>query len=63
MATIDFTKSLKDLYSAKKTVQEVHAGTGTFLAVDGQGEPGGPIFQDAIRDLYTITRSISAIHE
>jgi len=58
MATIDFTKSLKDLYTATKTIQEVRPGTGTFLAVDGQGEPGGTAFQDAIRDLYTVAYTL-----
>ena len=30
------------------------AEKGTFLAVDGQGEPGGAAFQDAIGQLYSI---------
>ena len=58
MATIDFAKSLKDLYTAKKTVQEVSPGAGTFLAMDGQGEPGGTAFQEAVRALYSVAFTV-----
>jgi len=53
MDTFDFKKSLKDLYAATQKVKEVMADSGTFLAVDGQGAPGGPAFQDAMAGIYS----------
>ncbi len=35
--TIDFGKELKELYTAKKKVEEVDAGRGVYLSVAGQG--------------------------
>ena len=32
--------------------QEINVDSGTFLAVEGQGEPGGEVFQDCIEYLY-----------
>jgi hypothetical protein len=58
MATIDFAKSLKDLYTAKTTVKDVNAGPGVFLAVDGQGAPGKESFQEAIRNLFNVVYTV-----
>lgn len=52
MGPIDFGKTLKHLYSAKRKIEEVMAETGTFVAVEGRGQPGGEAFQSAIQSLY-----------
>lgn len=54
MDTIDFTRLNKELYHAGRTVQEVAAERATFLAVNGQGEPGGEAFQRAFESLYSV---------
>ena len=54
METIDFTKSLKAFYTAKQTMQEVLVPSGTFLAVEKCGEPGGETFEQAIQSLFTV---------
>jgi hypothetical protein len=53
METIDFSKLLKDLYTATQRPKEVRALAGTFLAMDGQGAPGGEAFQQAVQALYS----------
>jgi hypothetical protein len=52
MDKIDFAKTHKELYSATAKVKEVVAERATFLAVEGQGAPGGEAFQAAIGALY-----------
>ena len=52
METIDFGKTLKDLYTANKKIKEVKVTGGTYLSVTGQGEPGGQAFTQAIGALY-----------
>jgi hypothetical protein len=52
MKTIDFTKDLKELYTAKKKPEIVTADRGTFFSVDAVGGPGGEAFQQAIGALY-----------
>ncbi|MEW6367461.1 MAG: GyrI-like domain-containing protein [Acidobacteriota bacterium] len=52
--TIDLRKLHEELYRAKPAIQEVAAGKGTYLAVDGAGEPGGKGFQDAIMKLFSL---------
>jgi len=52
MKKIDFSKDMKDLYTAKEKIQEVAPGMGTFIAVDGKGQPGKEAFQDAIQQLF-----------
>jgi len=54
MDRIDFARSHKPLYSATRKIKEVLAGSGTFLAVEGRGEPGGTAFQQAIEALFSI---------
>jgi hypothetical protein len=53
MQTIDFGKTHKQVYTATRKIQEVTADAGTFLAVEGQGAPGGETFQKAIQALYS----------
>jgi hypothetical protein len=52
MEIIDYSKTLKQLYTATTEIQEVNVETGIFLAVEGQGEPGGEVFQNRIQCLY-----------
>jgi len=58
METMDFSKSLKELYSAKRKAAEVTAGPGTFLAVESRGRPGGEEFQRAIEALYSVAYTL-----
>ncbi len=51
---IDFAKEFKDLYSAAAKIKEVKADKATFLSLEGQGEPGGPAFQSAIQQMYSL---------
>ena len=51
---IDFTKIHKDLYSATNKIKEVNAGKAVFLSCEGQGEPGGASFQEAIQQMYSV---------
>ncbi len=52
MEIIDYSKTLKHLYTATGKIQEINVESGTFLAVEGQGEPGGEVFQNRIQCLY-----------
>ena len=58
MEVFDFSKSLKHLYTAKQPVQEVDVDAGTFLAVEGQGAPGGEAFQKAVEGLYGVAYTV-----
>lgn len=58
MKTFDFFKTLKDLYTARPKIKEVVADSGTFLAVDGVGAPGGEAFQQAIQALYSAVYTV-----
>jgi len=58
VAKVDYRKSHPDLYRAGRQVSELRPPKGTFLAVDGVGEPGGPRFQDAVRQLYTLAYTL-----
>jgi hypothetical protein len=51
---IDFAKSHRDLYTASPKIREVKADKATFLSFLGKGEPGGPAFQEAIQQLYSL---------
>jgi hypothetical protein len=51
---IDLRKRHKQLYAATSRIVEVDSPPATFLAVDGRGEPGGPVFQAAIEKLYSV---------
>ncbi len=52
MATIDFARTHKDLYTANAKMKEVKVEGATYLAADGEGPPGGGRFQTAIQALY-----------
>lgn len=51
---IDLKKGRPELYRAKRTVEEMDAGRGTFLTFDGKGEPGGERYQEGIGKLYAL---------
>jgi len=55
---IDFSKTLKELYSATRKINEVSPGRGVFLSVLAKGAPGGPEFQSAIQKLYTLAYTL-----
>jgi hypothetical protein len=54
MEKIDFAKLHKDLYSATSKIKEVKADRAVFLAVDGQGAPGGEAYVAAIGALFGV---------
>jgi len=54
METIDLKREHKELYRAKRTPEEVAVPAGTFLVVEGVGEPGGEAYQAAIASLYGV---------
>ncbi|HOC16818.1 MAG TPA: GyrI-like domain-containing protein [Vicinamibacterales bacterium] len=54
MAKIDYKKSLPEVYGARRAPAEVRVPGGTFLAVDGVGEPGDAAFQEAMHQLFTL---------
>jgi hypothetical protein len=58
VSTIDLSRTHKELYSAKRSVKKVKAAKAVFLAVDGQGPPGGDRFQRAIQGLYGMAYTI-----
>jgi len=60
MRPVDFSQQHKELYHATRRVQEVTAERGVFLAVDGQGAPGGPEFHQALEHLYTVAYTLKA---
>ena len=58
MDKIDFKKTLKELYRATSKVARVKPDEGTFLAVDGEGAPGGEAFEKAIQNLYPVAYTV-----
>ncbi len=58
MKTFDLEKTHKPLYTATRKIKEVPAEAGTFLAVDGQGAPGGEAFQAAFGTLYSCAYTV-----
>jgi hypothetical protein len=58
MEKIDFKKTLKDLYHATKTIKELVVDKGTFLSVDGKGQPGGPDFRIAFQQIFSIAYTV-----
>lgn len=58
MDRIDFKRTQRDLYSATGKIKPVEAQEAAFLCVDGQGEPGGEAFQQAIQGLYSVAYTL-----
>jgi len=58
VAKVDYKKSHPELYRAGRKVSELRPPAGTFLAVDGVGEPGGAAFRDAIRQLFSLAYTL-----
>lgn len=58
MKTIDFSKEFRQLYSAKKKIEEVEGPRGVYLCVADQGEPGGDTFIQAIQALYAVAYTL-----
>ncbi len=54
MQTVDLFKEHKTEYTTPKKPVLVNVGQGHYLAVSGQGEPGGPEFQEAVGALYAM---------
>ena len=58
METIDLGKQFRGLYSATSKPKVVEVEEGSFLALDGQGAPGGDAFQAAIGQLYGVAYTL-----
>ena len=58
MKSIDFRKSLRELYNATSKVKEVIAERGAFLCVEGKGKPGGGAYVNAIGVLFAAAYTI-----
>ena len=55
---IDLFKQFKDEYKASKKPVVIDATPGQYLAIQGQGEPGGIIFQECVGALYSMAFTI-----
>ena len=51
---VDVRKVHRELYRASRDVRQIKIGRGTYLAVDGVGEPGGSLFQEAVGRLFAV---------
>jgi hypothetical protein len=51
---VDFKKLYPELYRETRTVAEVRAAKGTFLAVEGVGSPASDAFHEAMGALYAL---------
>jgi hypothetical protein len=58
MSKSDLSKMLKEVYTAKKTPQLVQVPVGTFLAIDGKGDPNGEEYASAMQALYGVAYSL-----
>ncbi|MCP3975156.1 MAG: hypothetical protein GY720_11770 [bacterium] len=54
MPKIDFKRTLKELYAPPQDLVVVEVPELQYLMVDGQGEPGGPSYLDAVEALYAV---------
>lgn len=55
---LDLYREFKSEYAAKKTPALVKIGPAQYLTFEGQGEPGGELFQAAFQALYGIAFTI-----
>ena len=58
MDVIDFSKAMKDVYTAKQKIREVTIEPGIFIAEGGKGEPGGKAFGTAIQDVFATVYTV-----
>lgn len=63
MEKLDFSKTHKELYTAKQSVKEITADVGTYIYVDGKGEPGGADYMTAIQQLYPLVYTLKFTHK
>lgn len=54
MSKIDFKKTLAELYAPPPQLVVVDVPEMQFLMVDGEGEPGGAAYLDAVEALYAV---------
>lgn len=55
---LDLFKQFKDQYKAGKKPAFIKTTPAQFLAVDGRGAPGGPVFEECIGALYAMAFTI-----
>lgn len=63
MEKVDFSKTLKDLYSANQKIKEVVVEEGRYLCVAGQGEPGGDAYAGAFGQLFPVAYTLKYAHK
>ncbi len=55
---LNLVSAHKAEYAQPKAPALLHIGPGQYLAVDGEGDPNGPAFQDAVGALYSVAYTI-----
>ncbi len=60
-AKLDLLKEYKQYYSAKPKPEVVEFGAISYLAIEGQGEPAGEAFIEAIGALYPLAYAVKNI--
>jgi hypothetical protein len=55
---IDLRAQFKTHYTAAWRIQDLVVGKGVFLMLDGDGEPGGRSFQQAIEKVYSVAYTL-----
>jgi hypothetical protein len=57
-AKLDLYKARPEFFKASRTPEIVDLPEASYLAVDGQGEPGGQVFQDRIGALFSVAYTL-----
>ncbi len=59
MAKLDLKKQMKNLYSpSTKEVQVVTVPKMNFIMIEGQGDPSGTAYQNAVQTIYSIAYTL-----
>lgn len=58
MNTVDYSRMLRELYTAGRQIAEVDVPRGVFLTIDGQGAPGGAGYVAAIDQLFSVAYTL-----
>jgi hypothetical protein len=61
MQKTDLAKDLKHYYKAKAMPELVTIAPADFLAIEGAGDPNGPLFAAKVKAMYTVAYTIKKI--
>ena len=61
MQKTDLSKDLKHYYKAKATPELVSIAPADYLAIEGAGNPNGPLFAGKVKALYTVAYTLKKI--